>query len=343
MRDKWVAIGLSTEPASRPSAEDALIRMYRQAGLRDPRIVWCTSPLAAQLVRLVLRDSVSASVRDSVSASVRASVRASVSDSVSASVRDSVSDSVRDSVSASVSASVRASVSASVSASVLDSVRDSVSASVRDSVRDSIWYYHCGQAEWWLSFYDVFSGLVPAVDRLRPQMDLAESCGWCWLGRDLVLACERYSAVRRNARGALHCPDGPAVSFPDGWSIYALNGVRMRETHISTPPEDLFEVIMRESNVEIRRELLRRMGMENFVRRSGCRVLNQLAGYELLSIDLSAVFGHGFHDCRYLKMLNPSIGVWHVEGVAPTCGTVQEALNWRAGDVDRDWRPVELT
>ncbi len=33
----------------------------------------------------------------------------------------------------------------------------------------------------------------------------------------------------------------------------------------------------------------------------------------------------------YLKMLNPSIGVWHVEGVAPAVRTVQEALNFRNG------------
>ncbi|WP_213083536.1 hypothetical protein, partial [Escherichia coli] len=29
--------------------------------------------------------------------------------------------------------------------------------------------------------------------------------------------------------------------------------------------------------------------------------------------------------------LNPSVGVWHVEGVHPRCATVQGALNWRNG------------
>jgi len=163
-RDKWLKIGLCTEPADRPSAERAIIEMYRQGGLEPPRkIIWCGSPLSQGLTRAIIldnnnrdsvgasgRDSVGASVRDSVWASVRDSVRASVwasvRDSVRASVRDSVRDSVgasgRDSVGASVRASVWASVGASVGASVWDSVRDSVGASVRDSVwasvRDSV-------------------------------------------------------------------------------------------------------------------------------------------------------------------------------------------------------------
>jgi hypothetical protein len=31
----------------------------------------------------------------------------------------------------------------------------------------------------------------------------------------------------------------------------------------------------------------------------------------------------------YLKMINPSIGTYHIEGVHPECKTVKEALIWR--------------
>ena len=34
-------------------------------------------------------------------------------------------------------------------------------------------------------------------------------------------------------------------------------------------------------------------------------------------------------------MLNPSIGIWHVEGVAPACLTVEQALNWRNQTADK--------
>src|SRR5579863_9081396 len=123
-RDKWIAIGLSTEPADRPRAEAAIRTMYRSAGLSEPqKIVWCGSPLSQGLTRAIVldgrfskavRDSVGDSAGDSVLASAWDSVRASVRDSAGASVRDSVGASVGDSVRASVGDSARASVGASV-------------------------------------------------------------------------------------------------------------------------------------------------------------------------------------------------------------------------------------
>ena len=70
-RDKWIAIGLSTEPADRPRAEAAIVDMYRQGGLAPPRkIVWCGSPLSQGLTRVFILGDKLASVRGSVGASV---------------------------------------------------------------------------------------------------------------------------------------------------------------------------------------------------------------------------------------------------------------------------------
>ena len=79
-RDKWLAIGLSTEPADRPAAETAIVQAYRSAGLEPPRsIVWCGSPLSQGLTRAIILDKKTrASVWASVGASVRDSVWASV-------------------------------------------------------------------------------------------------------------------------------------------------------------------------------------------------------------------------------------------------------------------------
>ena len=56
-RDRWLKIGLSTEPADRPAAEAAIIESYRAAGLDAPqRIVWCGSPLSQGLTRAIILD-----------------------------------------------------------------------------------------------------------------------------------------------------------------------------------------------------------------------------------------------------------------------------------------------
>jgi len=47
--------------------------------------------------------------------------------------------------------------------------------------------------------------------------------------------------------------------------------------------------------------------------------------YELHEMDLGGTTGKW----PYLKMLNPSIGVWHMECVDKTCKTVKDAIRWR--------------
>ena len=77
---KWNDIGLSTQRANRKEAEEGICEMYKIAGLKKPKIVWCDSPLSQGITRMVvlklesdglLRKKIGASVRDSVRASVR--------------------------------------------------------------------------------------------------------------------------------------------------------------------------------------------------------------------------------------------------------------------------------
>ena len=149
--ERWTRIGLCTDPADRPKAEQAIRDAYRLGGRSEPdRIVWCGSPFGMALTRAIIqqhgasvRDPVGDSVKDPVGASVRDSVGdsvwASVMTSVGASVLDSVRDPVRDSVRDSVGASVMTSVWDSVMTSVRTSVRASVWDPVWDSVRNSVW------------------------------------------------------------------------------------------------------------------------------------------------------------------------------------------------------------
>src|SRR6202012_5228116 len=81
---RWTDIGLSTLPADRGAAEDAIGEMYRAGGLEPPKkIVWWGSPLFSGLTRaIVLHKKLLADIGKSVGDSVWASVWASVRDSV---------------------------------------------------------------------------------------------------------------------------------------------------------------------------------------------------------------------------------------------------------------------
>ena len=52
----WTEIGLSTAAADRPRAEEAIRAMYSGAGLSEPKIVWCGSPLSQGMTRAIILD-----------------------------------------------------------------------------------------------------------------------------------------------------------------------------------------------------------------------------------------------------------------------------------------------
>lgn len=131
------------------------------------------------------------------------------------------------------------------------------------------WQFPGAHAAGWLArtyFLREVCGLDPggsARDRLDAYRD-ANAAGVWWAYPDHVVVVERPELVRTDAAGRLHGADGPAIRWPDGTAIHAIDGVRL--------PADLVERgwpverILDEPNAEVRRVAIERMGWDRFVR-----------------------------------------------------------------------------
>ena len=210
---------------------------------------------------------------------------------------------------------------------------------------DSVWDSGYGQHDAnWLAFYEFFSevcGLTKETERLQGLWLQARSAEWYLPHQHICWISERHHRLCRNTQGHLHSVDGPAVAYPDGWEIYALNGVRVPEALVVTSADDLSVqdwCTTNQANAEIRREAVRKIGIERVCKALDATTIDRRGDYELIVFDI----GDG-RKRPHLKMLNPSIGVYHIEGVAPHIKTVQQAINWRAGDEKVDWSPEVLT
>ncbi|WP_372644112.1 DUF6745 domain-containing protein, partial [Dehalococcoides sp.] len=116
----------------------------------------------------------------------------------------------------------------------------------------------------------------------------------------------------------LHNPSGKAVKYADGWGWYALNGIPMEEWQVMTPTEELsLEKILSVEDIDQRRELVRRVGVERLV--SAGKEIDRLGDYKLL--DMRSVYKRRT-PTLFLLMKNPSVAnTWNCEGVSSECKT----------------------
>ena len=262
-REKWLKIGLSCEPLDFEKAKDAAKRAYAIAGLAAPtRFYHMSSPIGAAILGTALKNivgQVGDQVRGRVGAQVwdqvRGRVGARVWDQVWSQVRDQVRDQVWDQVGAQVWDQVMDQVGDQVRNQVWDQVRNQVWNQVRNRVWDQVGDQVYGSHDaGWLGFYDFFGAEcgIEAIEKLRPLMDLAAVCGWWAPYEHAVIFQDRHNILRRDDQHRLHCETGPAISYPDGYSLYFWHGTSVPErwiTHKDMSPSD----ILTHKNVEQRR------------------------------------------------------------------------------------------
>ena len=155
-----------------------------------------------------------------------------------------------------------------------DSVWDSVGDSVWDSVRDSVYGSHDAG---WLSFYDFFrdaAGLVEQTEKLHGLMELAKSAGWALPHKNICWISERHSILRRDDRGLLHCEDGPACAYPDGWAIYAWHGTRVPSEWITDRAKLAPQTALKWPQIEQRRAACEILGWETILSQLNAKVID---------------------------------------------------------------------
>ncbi|GAG31576.1 unnamed protein product, partial [marine sediment metagenome] len=171
---------------------------------------------------------------------------------------------------------------------------------------------------------------------LQSQIQAGLSCGFWWPYERLCLLSERPVEVLTNDEAVVHSERGPAIRYSDGHRVWVLNGVLVPSWLADLPEERIDPLRLLEiRNSSVRREFVRKVGIDRVCYKLKARCVGRQGDYELILLNL--------RDRRrrpYLKMRNPSLGTWHVEGVSSACTTVAEALAWRNGI---SIPPAELT
>jgi hypothetical protein len=185
---------------------------------------------------------------------------------------------------------------------------------------------------------------------IQPQSKSSrtELNGWCNLARQAAaysfferacFVCDRPLDLKQDERGRLHCPDGPAVSFADGYQIHSWHGVSVGKEIIESPQNITVESIHFERNAEVRRVMIERFGTIRFLTESGAKQIQEDECGVLYRKDL-------FNDepIVMVKVINSSPepdGTFkeYFLRVPPTITTARAAVAWSFGMKQDEYTP----
>ena len=179
-----------------------------------------------------------------------------------------------------------------------------------------------------MAIYEYFTR-IRLVDnkKFNVYSDLVRTSGiYGYLSFDSLCVVYGYPEFIKSNAAGLHSDKGPAVRWASGYEMCYLNNIRVPDWVVNTPLNEMDSKRVYEiTNVDVRREFVRRVGVDKLVIDLKGDVIDEQGDYKLILLDI----GDG-RKRPYLKMLNPSVpGVWHVEGIDVGCKTVDDALDMR--------------
>ena len=353
-RDKWLKIGLSTESPSLEETKKIIDGVYTHllnkitvpvVVLDNPYLTWIAVSqyvLKSKQVSNQVWDQVwdQVKVSNQVEDQVWDQVSKHDEDQVRNQVRSQVADQVWDQVSNQVSNQVEDQVWDQVSNQVRKQVEDQVRNQVRENKKLIEFSYPYLDGNFMSSYFSYYGYCIQELKIKIDKNTLSKfniyketsKLSLIYPFDDICFVCKKPTEIHFNENKVLHNDKGASIKYGGDFELYHLNGVLVDKKIVITPSEKItVKQILSEKNVEVRRELLRKVGIDNFIKKSKSKPIeiSDDKQYELFKIKIGTdKYG------MYLKMKNPSLeNTYHFEGVSDECNTIEKALAWRDSEV----------
>lgn len=323
--EKWRNIGFSTEPANRIEAEKGVNLAYQTAGYQPPqKIIWFESPHAMCVYR---RDMTEAHLNIPIIYDVIRKVKDHIEQKINARAYANLLSIVttialRDNNLPRFYAERELFFTHPVELSkVTRQQHDILALCPLDFIRNEL-------------------QLVAETNAILGCMNIALNAGWWSPSSAICLISERPHVIHYDEQRLIHCDDGMAIIYPDGWGSYVWHGVRVPEYVIMRPHEITPDKIMQEENAEVARVMLERYGQDNFIRDGGFTIQQSDAYGELYRIE----FANRDEPIVAIKVKDASTDREYFLYVPPYIRTAHEGVAWTFGyDNPADYSPLKET
>lgn len=193
----------------------------------------------------------------------------------------------------------------------------------------------------WLGFYQFFRDEVgiQACHKLDGLIELANHCGWLNVYEDTVVFQHRPEVIKFDAEKRLHCEDGPAIRYRDGYSVYAWHGTRVPPEWIEQKNELSAKTALTWQNIEQRRCACEILGWSKILRELDSKVIDEDGDPEigtLVEVNLPEIGKE-----KFLRVLCGTKREFALP-VPPEMKTALEANAWTFGFDGKDFIKPEV-
>jgi hypothetical protein len=145
----------------------------------------------------------------------------------------------------------------------------------------------------WLSFYKYFIEVVGLdLEKITGVLELTNYTGWYNVYEDVVVFQHRPEFIKMDDNSRLHCENGPAIRYRDGYSLYSWHGTRIPSEWIENKASLTPEIALTWSNIEQRRCAAEILGWDNVIRQLNHVVIDEDGDPEigtLIEVDIPEI------------------------------------------------------
>lgn len=253
-RQEWVDVGLCTKRANKRKAEAAITHVYVQSDEEKPKFAWALSPVDAIRKMAERKIKKSKEVYKSSKSTGKWCGEYMPNGSVARQVVESLN----------------------LDLSREDAVREELIEACNE-FGSSCFY---GQHEWWVPQYLFPKQHMGAecspktADVIDTWEIISRNCGWWAVFPGECICVEKPLVQKLNEDELVHCEDGPAILFEDGFAVWMIDGIRLDEKAVMRPKEQTIEEIHKEDNQDARSLRIERMGWPLYLQKSNSRVID---------------------------------------------------------------------
>lgn len=193
----------------------------------------------------------------------------------------------------------------------------------------------------WLAIYQYFRDEVDikVCHELDDLIELSKYCGWLNVYEDLVVFQDRPEIIKFDNNKQLHCENGPAIKYRDGFVIYLWHGIRIPGEWIENKSSLTQEIALTWSNIEQRRCACEILGWNKVINGKNSKIIDEDGDPEIGT--LVEVNLEGIGKERFLKVLCGTKREFVIP-VPPEMQTAIEANAWTYGFTEKDFRIPEV-